>query len=175
METTAQRPKFVRWAVLLGIVIALNLFFVAARSLVVIEPKYEDYCPTTMQPAVTSEACVAQDGVWVTTSGAAVSKPTAEGYCDLYQKCQPRYDDARKEYEMYAFVFMVAVGVLALIVGVIPLGSSIVSSGLSYGGVIALLIAAGGYWDTAGNLIRLGMSVIALAALLFVGIKRFKD
>jgi hypothetical protein len=177
MATT--HPKFVRWALLIGIVIALNLFFLAARTLVFPEPRYEDYCPTTVPPAATEEACVAQDGVWVTTPSdprvTAVVKPNLEGYCDLYQKCQPLYDDARKQYEMYVFVIMVGLGVLSLIAGVIPMGSSIVSSGLSYGGVLALIIAAGGYWSDAGNLAKLGMSLVALVALIYVGIKRFRD
>lgn len=172
-------PKFVRWAVMLGIVIALNLFFVVARALVIPEPQYDDYCPTRLQPAVTQSACEAQDGVWVETptdpSVTAVVKPNPEGYCDLYQKCQPVYDEARKQYEMYAFITMMALGILSLIAGVIPMGSSIVSSGLSYGGVLALIIAAGSYWNEAGNLLKLGMSVVALIALIYIGIKRFRD
>lgn len=177
METT--HPKFVRFAILLGIVIALNLFFLVGRSLVLPEPLFDEYCPTTVQPAATEATCVAQDGVWVPTpndpSVTAVVKPNQAGYCDLYQKCQPLYDTARSEYEMYSFVIMVGLGVLSLIAGVIPMGSSIVSSGLSYGGVLALIIAAGSYWSEAGNLLRLLVSVIALGALIYVGIKRFKD
>jgi hypothetical protein len=172
-------PKFVRWALLIGIVIALNLFFLAARAMILPEPVYDDYCPTRVQPAATEEACNAQDGVWIATpddaSVTAVVKPNPGGYCDLYQKCQPLYDAAHKDYEMYAFVIMVGLGVLSLIVGVLPMGSSIVSSGLSYGGVLALLIASGGYWDNAANLVKLGMSLVALAALIYVGIKRFRD
>ncbi len=168
-----------RWAVMLGIIVALNIFFFAARSIVLPEPLYEDYCPTTLAPAATEEACITQDGVWVATPGnpsvTAVVKPSPEGYCDLYQKCQPLYDEARQEYEMYAFVIIIGLGVLSIIGGVIPMGSSIVSSGLSYGGVLALIIGAAGYWDQAGNLLRLLISVIALGALLYVGIRRFKD
>ncbi len=178
MEPTTH-PKFVRWAVMLGIVIALNLFFFAARALVLPEPDFEDYCPTRVQPASTEEACTAQEGVWVltpdNTQATAAVKPSPEGYCDLYQKCQPLYDDAQKDYQMYAFAIMLGLGILSIIVGVLPIGSSIVSTGLSYGGVLALIVAAIGYWDQAGNLLRLLMSVIALGALLYIGIKRFKD
>lgn len=179
MEHSHKHPKFVRWAVLLGIVIALNLFFVAARSIVVVEPNYDDYCPTRLQPATTESACMEQGGVWVSTPDnsqvTSVVKPNQEGYCDLYQTCQPLYDEARGQYEMYSFALMVGLGVLALIIGVIPMGSSIVSSGLSYGGVLALIIAAGGYWGEAGELLRMAMSLIALGALLYIGVKRFKD
>lgn len=176
---TQNHPKFVRWAVMLGIVIALNLFFFAARALILPEPSFEDYCPTRLQPAATEDACVAQEGVWVATPDnaqvTAVMKPSPEGYCDLYQKCQPLYDEAQKEYQMYAFAIMLGLGILSIIVGVLPIGSSIVSTGLSYGGVLALIVAAFGYWDQAGNMLRLLMSVIALGALLYIGIKRFKD
>lgn len=179
MEHSHTHPKFVRWAVLLGIVIALNLFFVAGRSIVIAEPQYDDYCPTRVQPATTESTCVDQGGVWIATPEnpevTAVTKPNMEGYCDLYQTCQPLYDDARESYEMYSFALMVGLGVLALIIGVIPMGSSIVSSGLSYGGVLALIIAAGGYWSEAGELLRMLMSLIALGALLYIGVKRFKD
>lgn len=169
-------PKFVRWAVMLGIVIALNLFFFAARALVLPEPQFEDYCPNRPQPALTEEACVNEEGTWVLTPiDSAAAQPVPGGYCDYYQKCQPLYDDARKQYQMYAFVVMTGFGILSLVLGVIPMGSSIVSTGLSYGGVLALIVAAAGYWDDAGNLLRLLMSVIALGALIYIGIRRFRD
>lgn len=177
--TKPSHPKFVRWAILIGIVVALNLFFLAVRAVILPEPKYDDYCPTTLQPAATAEACIAQGGIWVETPNnpqvTAVVKPNQEGYCDLYQKCQPIYDAARESYDMFAFTFMVGLGVLALIAGVVPIGSSIVSSGLSYGGVVALIIASAGYWNQAGELLRLAISLVALGALLYLGVKRFKD
>lgn len=164
---------------MLGIIVALNLFFVVARSLVLPEPVYDDYCPTRVQPAATEEGCKAQDGVWVATPEdprvTAVVKPNPYGYCDLYQTCQPVYDAAQQDYQLYAFVLMVGFGVLSLIAGVIPMGSSIVSSGLSYGGVLALIVAATGYWGEAGTLLRLAISFIALAALIYIGVRRFRD
>ncbi len=176
MENTQKHPKFVRWAVMLGIVIALNIFFFVARSLVLPEPMFENYCPTRTQPAATEEACAKQDGVWVGTSEAQTDiKAAPAGYCDLFQKCQPLFDEAHKQYAMYSFVVMIGLGILSIIVGVLPIGSSIVSTGLSYGGVLALLVASVGYWAEAGNLLKLGMSFIALVALIYIGVKRFKD
>lgn len=176
---TTTTPKFVRWAVLIGIVIALNLVFVVGRSFVLSEPVYDNYCPTMVQPAVTEEECGLQDGVWIATPTdkgvTAVVKPNTDGYCDLYQTCQPLYDADRETYELYSFVLLVGLGILSLIVGVLPLGSSIVSSGLSYGGVLALIIATGGYWNSAGDWLRLVVSVIALGVLIYLGFKRFKD
>ncbi len=175
----ANSPKFVRWAVLLGIVISLNLFFFVGRALLLPEPLYDDYCPTTVQPPAEQKTCEANDGVWVETpndpSVTAVVKPNPGGYCDLYQKCQPVYDEAHKEWAMYSFVIAVGLGILSIIAGVIPMGSSIVSSGLSYGGVLALIIAATSYWSEAGNLLKLLISGVALVALLYIGARRFRD
>lgn len=177
--TMATSPKFVRWAVLIGIVIALNLFFFVGRSLLLPEPKFEDYCPARMQPAATESACAAQDGVWVptedTTGAAAPVKPGTLGYCDFYQKCQPIYDAAHKQWAMYSFVIAIGLGVLSIMAGVIPMGSSIVSSGLSYGGVLAFIIAATSYWNEAGDLLKFGISGVALIALLYIGARRFRD
>lgn len=176
----ASHPKFVRWAVLIGIVIALNLFFFAVRTFIIAEPVYEDYCPATrMAPPSTEEACIEAGASWVPTSGdERITKPSGEGWCDmspLFNECQPRFDKAMKEFGLYTFAIMVGLGVLSLIVGVLPIGSSIVSSGLSYGGVLSLIIASIGYWGDAGNMLRLGISLVALLALLYIGIRRFKD
>lgn len=182
MENTS-RPKFVRFAVLLGIVIALNLFFFAIRTLVVAEPRYEEYCPVTrMTPPNSEDSCIAAGALWVSAPESAqvpaVTKPTQEGWCDmspLFNECQPLYEAAVKDFQLVAFSIMVGLGILSLIAGVLPIGSSIVSSGLSYGGVLSLIVAAVGYWSEAGDLLRLLISALALGALLYIGVRRFKD
>lgn len=183
MEGTPSRPKFVRWAVMLGIVIALNLFFFAGRSLVIPAPEFNDYCPSTPAFVSTEETCVEEGGVWIETkNGVTAPEKTTiapyeypAGYCDFYSVCQPEYDTAYKNHQLVSFVVMTGFGVLAIILGVLPLGASIVSAGLSYGGVLALIIAAIGYWNDAGTIVQLLISTVALGALIYLGIRRFKD
>src|SRR4051812_4333320 len=94
METPSTRnapPKFVRWAVMLGIVIALNIFFFVASSLIFPSPKYEDFCPLANQPAPASEAaCTTAGGVWnpVPAEAAPPYPKAPSGYCDMTAKCQ---------------------------------------------------------------------------------------
>ncbi len=187
MEHTAKehvkKPRFVRWAVMVGIVVALNLFFFAARSLVMPMPQYNDYCPVTTSAPQDSQSCSTAGGVWTDTSGAEAptapgSKampPAPTGYCDMQAKCQPIYQKAYDQFQLYSFVLEVGLGVLAIIVGVLPLGSSIVSTGLTYGGVIAFIVASGQYWSDASSWLRLAISLIALAALIYIGVRRFRD
>lgn len=162
---------------MLGIVIALNVFFVVARALVFPAPQYQDFCPTPMLAPQSEQSCTAANGIWNPTPAPdATGKLTVPaGYCDLAYKCQKPFNDAQKSYQLKAFVMTVAFGIVALVVGVLPLGSSIVSTGLSYGGVLAFLIASVQYWNEAGSYVRLGISGLALLALIYIGLKRFRD
>jgi hypothetical protein len=179
-EGRSKPPRFVRWAVMLGIVIILNVFFVVLRGLFFTAPEYSDYCPAATPLAETPTSCVANGGDWIASeapapSGSRVTVPATSGYCDYTQKCQKPYDAAQKAYETKSFVLMVALGLVAIIIGVLPLGSSIVSTGLSYGGVLAFVIASVQYWSDATQFIQLGISAIALAALIYIGLRSFRD
>ena len=176
----SKQPKFVRWAVMLGIVILLNVFFVVARGIIFPAPQYSDFCPVSTPIAENQTSCVRAGGDWIPsgtpTPGDKTTAPqTPGGYCDYSQKCQKPYDAAQKAYETKSFVFLVGLGLLVLIIGILPLGSSIVSTGISYGGVLSFVIASAGYWQDATQLIQLGISAIALAALIYIGLKRFRD
>lgn len=182
--SNANHPKFVKWAVVLGIVVVLNLFFTVARTIILPAPDYATFCPQSQSVNPNDAAtCDKQGGVWTDTSMGAVptdskvTAPKAEplGYCDMYAKCQAPYNAAQTHYQLYGFIFMVVLGVLSIIIGLLPVGASIVSAGLSYGGVVALIIGAMGYWNEAGDWLKLGITFIALVALLYIGWKRFKD
>ncbi|MCX6787397.1 MAG: hypothetical protein NTY93_02675 [Candidatus Kaiserbacteria bacterium] len=173
-------PKFVRWALMLGIVIILNVFFTVIIALAYPAPVYNNYCPQVNVTATDVVSCDAQGGIWNTYSPVPVapdmsSPKTATGYCDMYAKCQKPYNAANDKHALYAFVLMVGLGIIALVIGLIPLGSSIISSGLSYGGVLAFIIGSIQYWGTAGNWIRLAISAVGLIALLYIGWRRFRD
>ena len=185
METTKlmspQRPKFVRWALMAGIVVVLNIFFSVVLALAYPAPRYEDFCP--VQPTVTpmnAATCDAQGGIWTeyapgTVPGASPVITATNGYCDMSAKCQIPYQSASDQHALYAFVLMTGLGIVSLLLGLVPIGSSIVSSGLSYGGVLALIIGSAEYWGSAGNWIRLLITTAGLSALLFIGWRRFRD
>jgi hypothetical protein len=188
MDTLAHpsQPKFVRWAVVLAIIIVLNILFVVIRTMTFPAPQYSDFCTPALvdRPMPeTQDACVSAGGHWngfnsapapaSVSTGVKVTLPT--GYCDLTRDCQAKFDTAQKAYGQKAFALMTVLGVIAIVVGILPLGSSIVSSGLSYGGVVSLIIGSGQYWSEAGNWLRLVIALIALAILIFIGLKRFRD
>jgi hypothetical protein len=150
----SRTPRFVRWAVMLGIVIALNIFFLVIRQLAFPQPNYSDYCTTQTVP---------------------MTAPPAPQSQEQQQACEARYEKADTQYQLDSFILFIVLGVAAIIIGIMPLGSSIVSSGLSYGGVLSLVIGSAQYWGEAGSWLRLAISLIALIALLYVGFKKFRD
>ncbi len=143
---SSRQPKFVRFALLLGIVVILNIFFNAILALVYPMPQYNSYCPVPQPMAEASQA-----------------------------ECQMLYQTASEQHALHAFTLMIGLGIAALITGFIPIGSSIVSSGLSYGGVLALIVGAASYWNMAGNWTRLIITAIGLMILLYIGWRRFSD
>lgn len=178
MEQNTKQPKFVRWALLIGIVVILNIFFSVIIALAYPAPKYDDFCPQSRISPTNAQTCDAEGGVWTAYQPVPApdfSEPKVTGYCDMYAKCQPPYQDAREQHALYAFVIMFGLGIIAIVAGFMPIGSSIVSSGLSYGGVLALVIGSAQYWGEAGSWVRLLISAVGLVALLYIGIRRFRD
>ena len=179
----SKHPKFVRWAVVLGIVIVLNVFFWVLVSMVLPTPQYADFCPQSqVVPTYDSEAsCTKAGGQWTATPTDATAAPvpakapTVVGYCNPDYTCSQNFSDASATHARNAFIALVALGVVAIIAGVFVPGSAIVSSGLSYGGVLSLVTGAISYWGDAASWIRLGISFAALVALLYLGLRRFKD
>ena len=181
----SRRPKFVRWALMVGIIIILNVFFVVVKGILFPAPQYSDFCPANQPSPVDQPSCVTAGGIWNSSTGAVPPaatnsiKETApqvpSGYCDMTPKCQAPYDKATKDFQGKSFVLMIGLGALALIVGMLPLGSSIVSTGLSYGGVLTFIIGSTWYWNDAPQLIQLGISALALGALVYTGLKHYRD
>ncbi len=195
MDHTNKKSKVVKWALILGIVIVLNLFFNYTLSLVYNAPEYEKFCPTQqVRPAINDQKqCLAVGGQWTTnyeytdqnTSVAqpapAVKSPTVgqsavlKGYCNPDFTCQKTYEDDLKIYEKNVFITLIILGLLAIIAGVLIKGIDVLSLSLSLGGVLSFIIASMRFWSLAGNVLKVGILGVALAALVVLAIKKFQD
>ncbi|MFA6416471.1 MAG: hypothetical protein WCW56_03235 [Candidatus Paceibacterota bacterium] len=176
-----------RWALTIGIVIVLNLFFYYATSLVYVEPKYENFCEqkqVNIQPT-NQQACVTAGGAWNENTtvkavpvnpGMAVSEQTEiKGYCDGTFTCQKKYQEARDLYNRNVFLVLVVLGVISLIAGFFLSFNMAVSLGLSFGGVLSFIIASIRYWSAMQEYLRVTILALALVALITLAIKKFQD
>lgn len=185
METqqnlAANRPKFLKWALIIGIVIVLNLFFNYTISLFYKEPDYNTYFPQTqvVEPITTKEACLAVGGQWyqgdtrAATPKYGYSVPTAQtSYCDPNFTKQQEFSNAQKVYQRNVFIMLVVLGIISFLVGAfVP--NEIIAIGFSWGGVLSFVIASIRYWSVADNIIKVLILAVALGVLIWLAIKKF--
>jgi hypothetical protein len=178
MET---QSKVLKWSVIIGIVIVLNLLFNYALSLAYNEPDYNAFCPTSQVITIpdSQATCVAEGGQW--TNDTYITKPVSpgvserQGYCDLQYTCRGEYEAANKTYNRNVFIVLVLLGALSVLVGNFFKGNDVISNSLALGGVLSFIVASMRYWSAANDLIRVIILVIAFAVLVWVAMKKFKS
>jgi len=170
-----------KWILVVGIVIVLNLFFSVTIKLFYDSPEFSDFCgDTKFNTAIeTQEQCNEIGGKWTEENfpRRQIEEPITiqkNTYCDANYTCRQEYDDARSLYNRNVFVVMVILGVISITAGIFISVSS-VSLGLSLGGVLSLVIGSMGYWSNMNDLLRVIVMAIALVALIWVGIKKLRD
>ena len=175
------QPKVLKWSLIIGIVIVLNLFFNYALSLVYREPDYNAFCPNTAQVVESinnKEQCVAVGGQWnenYYSQPIPVEKTSIKGYCDQQFTCRNDFEAARKVYERNVFITLVLLGAICVVIGNFFKGNMVISTAFAFAGVLSFIIASMRYWSSADNLIKVIILAIALAILIWLALKRFKD
>lgn len=172
-----------KWALVVAIVVVLNLFFNYSIFLVYKTPKSEDFCKQEqVQKIPQNQAeCVAVGGQWTSDPSRAYEKPipagvsVPAGYCNTQFTCQKEFDAVNKVYNRNVFVALVVLGLIALVIGFFLFEITAVSLGLSFGGVLSFIIGSIRYWSDMDDYLRVIILGLALAALIWLGIKKIKD
>ncbi|MDO8660044.1 MAG: hypothetical protein Q7K54_05630 [Candidatus Parcubacteria bacterium] len=178
-----QSKVVLRGSLVVGIIIVINMFFNYALSLAYKQPVYENFCPAPISQVVTNpdtqKMCVDQGGQWTTNSyygkPMAVGEVQPVGYCDLQFTCRNNYDDAHRVYDRNVFATLVLLGAMCVAIGSFFKKNMLVSMALSLAGVLSFIIASIRYWGSADDLIKVIILAIALAILIWVAMKKFKD
>lgn len=174
--------KILKWSVIIGIMIVLNLFFNYTLSLVYSAPKYENFCPQTQVVNVpdNQNECVAEGGQWTSglygryleeTNQQVV--PKESGYCNLQYTCGQEFQNAHDTHSRNVFVALVVLGAISVLIGNFFGGNAVISNGLALGGVLSFVIASMRYWGAANDLIRVVILAIALGILFYIAVKKF--
>jgi len=104
-----------------------------------------------------------------------VSSPTKTqitGYCNATYTCQKSYDQDSKVYERNVFIILVALGVVIIVAGAF-VNIALLSAAFSWSGVLSLIIASMRYWSNADSIVRVVILGVALAALIWLAVKKF--
>ena len=172
-----------KWSLIIGIIIVLNLFFNYEASLVFNEPQYDQFCEQKQitEAVLTQAACVEVGGQWNSYPTPGIEKaPTGQsvsisGYCDPQFTCRQEFEAAQKTYDRNVFVTLVALGVLCIAISFILRGNDVISTALSFGGVLSLIIASIRYWSYADNILKVIILGVALLLLIIIALRKFKD
>lgn len=178
--------KFLKWILVLGITIVLNLFFNYSIQVFYKEPKWENFCKQEQVNIVpeTKDKCVAEGGQWNETPyyndgrspvAVDINGKTKSGYCNTTFTCQKEYDDVHKVYNRNIFIGLVVLGIISIVGSFVIASYEAVSLGLSLGGIVSLVIASVRYWSDMDDRVRVVVLGIALVLLVYMGIKKFKD
>ncbi|MEI6494682.1 MAG: hypothetical protein WCO03_01310 [bacterium] len=187
------KPKkninILKWILIVGIMIVLNLFFNYAISTIYKEPQFDQFCKpeqVNVVPANRNE-CVSKGGQWTEnaslesnqnipqTTGPKQVNTKVVSSCDLNFTCSKNYQDALNIYNRNVFVALVILGIISLLLGFWLSEFTAVSLGLSLGGVLSLIIGSTRYWAQMSDYIRVIILAIALGVLVWLGIKKIKD
>ena len=182
MET---QSKVLKWALIIGIVIVLNMFFNYALSLAYKNPKLEVFCPNTAQVVEnvnTQKQCVDIGGQWNPNINyqnynqpVPAEKASMQGYCDQQFSCRNSFNAAQKVYDRNVFITLVILGAICVAIGNFFAGNMLISIALSLAGVLSFIIASMRYWTSADDLIKVIILAIALGILIWVAMKKFKS
>ncbi len=173
------QSKVLKWSLIIGIVLVVNLFFNYTLSLVYQEPEYEDYFPQSQVIAqiTDKEECLKVGGQWNENVGWAEvygkPVPAPKGYCDPNFTKQQEFSDARKSYDRNVFVTLVLLGAVCVVIGNFLKTNLVVGIALSLAGVLSFIIASMRYWGSADNLVKVIILAIALGILIWLAIKKF--
>jgi hypothetical protein len=163
---------------IIGIIVVSNLFINYAITLVYPTPEYNKYCPQKqVNPAIPDEnSCVAIGGQWTANAEPVIKKDGVAGYCNENFTCSQKYEDTRKVYERNVFIILVVAGVILVVGGMLTtIGGSVLTWSLAWSGILSFIVASVRYWSAAGNWLRVLILFIALSALIYVAVKKFKD
>ncbi len=172
-----------KWALVLGIVIVLNLFFHFSTKLVYDEPKYDDFCQSkqiNIQPEG-EDACVKAGGAWNANPNEKavlvkdMSRLLSSGYCDVNFTCQKKFEEARDLYNRNIFLVLIGLGLLSLVAGILLASNEAVSLGLSYGGIVSFVVGTIRYWSAMDDYLRVIILGITLLVLFVLSYKKFKN
>lgn len=178
------QSKVLKWGLIIGIIIVLNLFFNYTLSLFYKNPEYTKFCPTSQVVTVpdNQQACVEKGGQW--TNNVYYDKVAPRGingeiqpksYCDLDYTCRTQFEDANKTYTRNVFIFLVVLGALCVLIGNFFKGNDVISNGLALGGLLSFVVASIRYWNDANDYIHVAILAIALAILVWIAMKKFKN
>lgn len=165
---------------ILGISIALilALFIGYGINTFYKPPKYEDFCKEQIRLNVitSEEECLAVGGQWNVAPEKVIeeNRTVIRVFCNPDYTCEKEYRGKMEVYNRNVFVISVIAGLISVVLGGIILKLESVSSGIMGGGVLSIIYGTTRYWGDLADVGRFFILGLVLAALIWIGYRKFK-
>ncbi len=168
-----KKENFLKWPLIIGIGIILNIFFAYAIKVSYPGKEYSDFCPekTEIKLIDNSEECLSGGGQWEEYLG----EKGIDGYCNQEFKCQTDYTNFSANYEKNVFIILVVLGAIFLGISFLSGINSVLATAFSFGGILTFIVASLRYWHLAPDWLNLFILTIILGILIWLGAKKFQD
>jgi hypothetical protein len=168
-----KNKQFLKWPLIIGIAVVMNLFFAYAIKVSYPSKDYQDFCPRQQKidRIMGAEECLRIGGQW----DASYADKDNPGYCNREFRCQNNWEIFRKVYEKNVFMILVALGVISVALSFLSGINQVLATAFSFGGVFTFIVASFRYWDLAPDWLHLSILGVALVALIWLGVKKFSD
>ncbi len=160
--------NFKKLILVLGIVIVLNLFINYGVATFYDKPEYKDFCGR--EEFIPKPAPLMERG-----GGEGFDKAEYAERQKARMECNEKYQTARDFYRRNVFIILLVAGIASIIGGFAIVQAEAVSLGLSFGGLLSLVVGTVGYWSAMDDYLRFIILGIALAVLIRMGIKKAKE
>ena len=176
--------KVLKWGIIIGIIVVLNLFFNYSISLFYKEPEWDSYFrqPQVVEPITKKDECLKVGGQWTEQNYQYYDKTVPvqidssgkpiKGYCNPDYTKQQEFTKMQNIYQRNVFIALIILGIISLFIGTFS-ANIIISLGFSWGGVLSLIIASMRYWTNANNILKVVILAVALMSLIWLAIKKF--
>ena len=172
-------------ALAISIAIVINIFFNYGIFTFYKEPEWNDFCVDRPYPLIENrQDCETAGGKWSDQAFQEVPRPAApleegkgkfQGYCDYQFYCRQEFEGKHSVYNRNVFLILLVLGLATLFIGIYSKKSESVANGLLFGGILSIIIGTIRYWSNMDDYLRFIFSGIALALLIYIGYKKFKN
>lgn len=163
-----RHTNFKKLILVLGIVIIFNLFINYGVATFYDKPEYKDFCDReefSPKPLPLMEQRDGEDF----DSEAYEERQKAQ------KECNEKYQAVNDLYKRNVFIILITAGIISIVIGFLIVQVEAVSLGLSFGGLISLIIGTIRYWSAMDDYLRFVILGIALIILIWIGIKKFRN
>lgn len=186
LSAIRKRHPLFKWVLVMGIALVANLFLNYALDAFYPSPKYETFCPQkqVQEAVLTKEACLAKGGQWSENVVSPkqygiyqdlIPAQSIVGNCNENYTCNRNFGDAMSVYNRNVFIVLVVAGTAMLMGSIFVANIEAIALGFSFAGIFSLLVGTVRYWGDMNDRLRVVVLGVALVALVWIGIKKFKD